>query len=82
MAEAVDQHRALELARLDALQASLWDRAEAGDVKAVNAVLRIIDQRSRLLGLDKPGDTNPGSGSLVDPAYWEQLKETHGRTSS
>lgn len=49
-AYAVDQHRTLELTRLDALQVGLWDRAVSGDVKAVNAVLRIIEQRSRLLG--------------------------------
>ena len=45
-AEAVNDHRALELERLDALQAGLWGRAVSGDVKAVNAVLRIIEQRS------------------------------------
>ena len=54
-ADAVEDHRALELARLDALQVSLWAKAMAGEVKAANAVLRIIEQRSRLLGLDKPG---------------------------
>lgn len=75
-ADAVEQHRALELARLDALQVGLWDRAEAGDVKAVLAVLRIIEQRSRLLGLDKPENAPAGSGSVVHPAYWERLKET------
>ena len=75
-ADAVEQHRTLELARLDALQVGLWGRAEAGDIKAVNAVLRIIEQRSRLLGLDRPETTPVRSGSVVDPAYWEQLKET------
>ncbi len=75
-ADAVEQHRALELQRLDALQVGLWERAEAGDIKAVNAVLRIIEQRSRLLGLDKPEKTPVGSGSVVDPAYWAGLKET------
>jgi hypothetical protein len=75
-ADAVEQHRVLELARLDALQVGLWERAEAGDIKAVNAVLRIIEQRSRLLGLDKPEAVPVGTGSVVDPAYWESLKET------
>jgi hypothetical protein len=75
-AEAVGEHRALELLRLDALQVGLWDRAVGGDVKAVNAVLRIIEQRARLLGLDKPESASAGSGSVVDPAYWAGLKET------
>jgi hypothetical protein len=47
----VDQLRELELARLDALQASLWAKAENGDLRAVNACVRIIDKRCRLLGL-------------------------------
>ena len=50
-AEDVDHLRAIELARLDALQVALWDRAMDGDVEAVLAVLRIMDRRIRLLGL-------------------------------
>ena len=75
-ADAVEQHRTLELTRLDALQVGLWDKATSGDVKAVHAVLRIIEQRSRLLGLDKPEAAQAGSGSVVDPAYWVGMKET------
>lgn len=50
-AEAVEELRATEVDRLDALQASIWPEAMAGDTKAVNAVVRIIQQRCRLLGL-------------------------------
>lgn len=50
-AEGVAHLRALELARLDKLQSSLWESALSGDIPAVSAVLRIIDQRTRLLGL-------------------------------
>ena len=49
--EAVEDLRALELARLDALQAAIWDDAMRGDTRAASAILRIIDQRVRLLGL-------------------------------
>lgn len=48
---AVDEYRELELARLDALQGTCWERALDGDIDAVAAVVRIIEQRSRLLGL-------------------------------
>lgn len=48
----VDELRDLELARLDALQDAVWDRATAGDLSAVRVATRIIDQRIRLLGLD------------------------------
>ena len=57
----VDELRRLELARLDSLQAALWDKALAGNTAAGNTVLRIIDQRTRLLGLGlehRPGPEN------------------------
>ncbi len=50
-ADSVDALRAVEVARLDALQQSLWEPAMAGDLKAVGQVLQIIVARSRLLGL-------------------------------
>jgi hypothetical protein len=58
--ERVDEYRETELARLDALQASCWDRAMAGDVPSANAVLKVMQHRARLLGLDRhevPGST-------------------------
>ena len=49
----VDELRRLELDRLDALQAAVWDKALAGDSAAVTTVLRIVEQRARLLGLGR-----------------------------
>jgi hypothetical protein len=61
--EAVENHQQLELARLDALQAALWDRAMAGDVEAAREVRAVIMARCRLLGLDdrakRPGAWTP-----------------------
>ncbi len=56
-AESVDELRHLELARLDAVQAALWPRAMAGEVSAALGVLRVLDQRLRLLGLDRTTGT-------------------------
>lgn len=42
----------LEVARLDALQAALWDQAMDGDVRSAEAIHKFIQTRSRLLGLD------------------------------
>ncbi len=47
----VELLRTLELDRLDAIQAAIWDAAMAGEVRAVRPLLRIIDARCRLLGL-------------------------------
>ncbi|WP_156415570.1 hypothetical protein [Terrabacter sp. Soil811] len=48
---AAESHQQLELTRLDALQAALWDKAMAGDLEAVREVRAIIEARCRLLGL-------------------------------
>ncbi len=50
-ADSVDTLRALEVARLDALQQALWEPALTGDLRAVNQVVQIVVARSRLLGL-------------------------------
>ena len=47
-----DALRAVELERLDRLWLALWDRALAGELAAVDRLLRIVDRRARLLGLD------------------------------
>ncbi|WP_169735689.1 helix-turn-helix domain-containing protein [Intrasporangium oryzae] len=49
--DAVEDHQQLELARLDALQVALWDKALAGDLDACRQVRAIIMARVRLLGL-------------------------------
>lgn len=51
-AERATEVRELELRRLDAMLLGLWDRARRGEVRAVDAVLRIQDRRAKLLGLD------------------------------
>jgi hypothetical protein len=40
----------MELERLDRLQAGIYARAARGDLAAIVAVLRIMDQRAKLLG--------------------------------
>jgi len=50
-----DELRKLELLRLDELQQIAWKRVTvAADLKAIDTVLRIMERRSRLLGLDAP----------------------------
>lgn len=42
----------LEEMRLDDLQEAIWDMAMAGDLKAVETVLRVMERRAKLRGLD------------------------------
>jgi hypothetical protein len=50
----MEQDRALQLARLDRLQARWWDAALSGDATAALLVERIIEHRTALLGLLEP----------------------------
>jgi hypothetical protein len=52
--EPANELRDLEVARLDAMLLVLWRRVQSGDEKAVDRVLRIMERRARLLGLDAP----------------------------
>lgn len=56
----MEQGRALltmERERYDALQAILWPLAQAGDVRAARELVRVMERRARLLGLDAAAQT-------------------------
>lgn len=50
--EAADEARAIELQRIDAVVRANWRNMQAGDPEASNVILRAIDRRARMLGLD------------------------------
>ena len=52
--DAADTMRTQEGMRLDRLQRAHWSNALNGDVKAATVVLRCMDRRARLFGLDAP----------------------------
>lgn len=54
LAEDVPRVRAMELERLDALLEGRWDAAVAGDDSALDRVLRIMERRAKLTGIDAP----------------------------
>jgi hypothetical protein len=50
----------MELMRLDALHQTLWKKAQHGDSKAIGLVLKTMERRAALLGLDVANEkTNP-----------------------
>lgn len=53
-AEPAQEVRQLELERLDAMLLGLWPAARKGNQGAVDRVLRIMERRAKLLGLDSP----------------------------
>ncbi len=44
--------RTLEAARLDDMQAAVWQQARTGNLKAVQTTLHIMERRARMFGLD------------------------------
>ena len=54
-----DEILQLEMARLDVLQDAHWDSAISGDdVKSAEFVLKVMDRRAKLLGLDLLSQTS------------------------
>lgn len=61
----LEELRAFELARLDAIAARAWEYDGTGEIKALDVLLKVADRRARLLGLDQP-IKHELSGSLLD----------------
>jgi len=53
----------LEEQRLDELQDGIWEKALAGDSRAVEVALKVLERRARMLGLDFADEI---SGRLVE----------------
>ena len=66
-AELAEHLRELENQRLDELQASLWDKALAGVLPAADRILRIMERRAKLNGLDAPQKIAPTDPSGENP---------------
>lgn len=76
IAEMVPEATRLEINRLDMLQAALAEKVKAGDVRAVEATGRLLERRSRLLGLDAPArsEVNIGLSNLSDREVEEEAR--------
>lgn len=57
--EPAEEVKALELERLDAMQAALWPKALRGNVTAIDRVLKIMERRAKYLGLDEQTSAAP-----------------------
>lgn len=49
-----EEARQTEADRLDRLQRAVWPKALNGEIPAINTVLKLMERRARLLGLDSP----------------------------
>ena len=74
MQEPSDDVRKLELESLDRLQFALWQQATQGNHGAVDRVLRVMERRAKLLGLDAPSKTEHSGEIDVRSLTDEQLE--------
>lgn len=59
------QFLSMEVGRLDELQRSIWAQAVSGDLAAVDRVIKIIAERSKLLGLHNANTTAVTNNTIV-----------------
>lgn len=64
-AEAVDAYRQIEFNRLELLLGAVWDAAMKGDVDSVQAATRLIEIRTRLMGIDLNAPSAPTPPPLL-----------------
>ena len=46
--------RTMEIKRLDIMMIGLWEKASSGDNVSIDRVIKIMDRKAKLLGLDAP----------------------------
>jgi hypothetical protein len=64
-----------ELHRLDVLQSACWDQALSGDLKAIETSIKIINMRSKLLGLEQVSQTNVTQQTILIRGTKEEFIE-------
>lgn len=79
-AEEVAEMRYIEGERLDELQRTHWAVALAGDLDAGKMVLKVMERRARLFGLDAPSKVAVEQMTSVE--FAEQFVELVGRMDS
>lgn len=58
---------ALEAARLDEAHKAIWPKVEVGDLRAIDRMLKIMERRARLFGLDAPSKIAPTTPDGNEP---------------
>lgn len=75
MKETAEQVLMLELERLDGLTSTFYPKAIDGDIDAAGTVLRVMQRRAKLLGLDAPTKTEARvDQTLSHDAHREEMR--------
>lgn len=69
----VHELKSEELSRLDGMLAGIWPDARKGNVGAIDRVLKIMERRAKLLGLDAPVKVSHGGDAAAPPIKGEHV---------
>ena len=72
-----EQHRRIECQRIDHALNALWPKISGGDIQAINTMVRLMERRAKLLGLDEQIGTNDNPIFMVEQTReeWEASRE-------
>jgi hypothetical protein len=70
--EKAEQINDLDLERLDEALMAIWDKVEQGDCKSIETMLKIMERRAKMLGLDSP-DRHEVKTGVATPEEAAQL---------
>ena len=83
MQQPADELREQEIDRIDRLQLAAWPQAMKGDTKAILTIVRLMERRAKLLGLDMPikieQEITNWNGESVDDAIQRLTRELESR---
>ena len=89
MQQPADELRSQELDRIDRLQVAIWPNAMKGDTRAILTIIRLMERRAKLTGLDMPikieqDITTWDGGDSIDRAVRDlaALLTSHDATST
>lgn len=72
----------VEVERLNRAQLAIWPKVLAGDTGAVTVLLKLVDQRARLLGLHAPQQHEVITIDAIDAEIRRLEAELHSRGAS
>lgn len=76
IAASADELRAEELSRLDGMMVRAYAKASKGDLQAIDRVVKMMERKARLLGLDAPVRTALQGGGDDAPPITTESKVT------
>ena len=65
----------MEGARLDRLHQGCWDAAASGDLQAIDRVLKLMERRAKLFGLDAPNKVAQTNVAGTESRYDQMTEE-------